>query len=93
MKTIKIGEEYLVELTSNPSTGYSWSFLPAKLEIVSIQQTTCEVDPYSIGATVKTIFKIKGEKKGTANITFFYHKAWEKNRIPAITKNIIVLVQ
>ena len=93
MTTIKIGEEYSVEMMSNPSTGFSWSYLPSKSKIVSIEESIGQANPNIVGSTLKSIFTIKGLQKGTEEITFNYHKVWENNIAPEKTKNLTITVE
>lgn len=93
MVTIKVGEEYTVELISNPSTGFSWTFVSSQLKFVSIEEFIEKANPNIVGSTVKTIFKIKGKQKGTEDITFNYHKVWEINVVPEKTETITVVVE
>jgi predicted secreted protein len=92
MINLKLGETHSIELISNPSTGYSWTVSPEKSKIISISESSVDVNPKDIGANHKTIFTIKGLKKGIQEIVFTYHKAWEKDIEPALTKSIIIKI-
>jgi predicted secreted protein len=93
MINLKVGETFSLELISNPSTGYSWTFNPLKSKIFKVTEITGEADPKVIGNQLTTIFRIKGTKKGTEEIAFFYHKAWEKDVKPALTKTMSITIK
>lgn len=90
---LKVGESFELELISNPSTGYCWTFFPLKSNCFKITEITGNADPKVIGNQLTTIFKIKAVKRGTEEISFLYHKTWEKDVKPALTKTMTVKIQ
>jgi inhibitor of cysteine peptidase len=92
MISLKVGEVYSLKVESNPSTGYSWTHTVSKSKIISISETINAIDPKLIGATNNMIFNIKGLKKGTVEVVFNYHKVWEIDTIPALTKKMTVKI-
>ncbi len=92
MISLKVGEVYSLELNINPSTGYSWTYTFSKAKIISISEMINAIDPKMIGTTNKMIFNIKGLKKGMVEVTFNYHKVWEKDTLPALTKTMTVKI-
>ena len=92
MISLKVGEVFPLELNSNPSTGYSWTYTISKPKIISISEFFEDVDPKMIGVNHKVIFEIKGLKKGIVEVAFNYHKVWEKDIAPALTKTMTVTI-
>jgi inhibitor of cysteine peptidase len=75
--TVKSGEEFIIKLESNPTTGYSWhpSFDEAILELIShefISRTK------QIGARGEDRFDFKAIKPGITTIKMIYKRSWEK---------------
>lgn len=70
----KDGEELLIELSSNPSTGYNWTYNISNKDIISIEEdyddSICEEK--IVGCGGYNIYKIKALKKGETTITFTY---------------------
>jgi predicted secreted protein len=93
MINLKVGETFSLELISNPSTGYSWTFSPLKSNVFKVTEITVDADSKAIGNQLTSIFKIKGIKKGTEEIAFFYHRAWEKDVKPALTKTMTITIK
>lgn len=60
--------------------------LPLHSKIVSIAETSGNAELKVIGSTLKTNYEIKGEDVGKEEVTFSYHKAWEKEVAPEKTK-------
>lgn len=71
-----------INLESNPTTGYTWTYQIADTSIV-----TCLSDQYvadnqdsemdGVGGTEQYIFE--GQKEGTTTITFKYARSWEQD--------------
>jgi predicted secreted protein len=78
MINLKLGETHSIELISNPSTGYSWTVSPEKSKIISISESLVDVNPKDIGSIHKTIFTIKGLKKGIEEVVFIIIKHGKK---------------
>lgn len=90
---IKTGEVYTLELPSNVSTGYTWTYTPKESQIIAINEVS-DVSPSDTpGASQKTIFRIKGIQKRNVKVTLTYRRVWEKDIAPKETKRITVKVK
>eukprot|EP00826_Nyctotherus_ovalis_P022963 TRINITY_DN176_c0_g1_i16.p2 TRINITY_DN176_c0_g1~~TRINITY_DN176_c0_g1_i16.p2 ORF type:complete len:144 (-),score=35.18 TRINITY_DN176_c0_g1_i16:30-461(-) len=82
--TVKRGEPFIVELPSNPSTGYEWTVEREKLKIVNhvdkelVGQTKSD-DSGRVGAPGKQLFTFMPKSEGMDTIVFLYRKNWEPN--------------
>ena len=78
---IGVGQEFIVALGSNPSTGYSWqaSYDEAMLELVGGEPTyeADETDEPAMGAGGVDYFRFKALEAGETEITFTYAQPWE----------------
>lgn len=70
----KEGESLLIELSSNPSTGYTWTYDISNNDIISIEEdyddSNCEEN--AVGCGGYNVYNIKALKKGETTITFTY---------------------
>jgi inhibitor of cysteine peptidase len=90
---IKPGEVYTLELPSNPSTGYTWTFNPKVSQIITIKEVSDGLPSDTPGASHETIFEIKGIQKGNVKVTLTYRRVWETDIAPKETKRITVKVK
>ena len=91
---LKIGETLAITLDSNPSTGYSWQFLPMKRAILQ-QQGEPEYTPPAQplpGAGGQHTFQFAAVGAGTTTLTLVYKRSFEPNDAPAQTFTIQVTV-
>ena len=81
---IKQGQEFVIALGSNPTTGYSWqaSFDENLLELVENKyELGKEAREGLVGAGGIEYFKFKTLGKGQSEITLLYKRAWEEESI------------
>ena len=79
----KVGDQIVVTLKDNPSTGYSWKMkLGPGLARVSSKFTAPSTSPQLVGASGKRTWVIKVEEVGALKLTGVYMRAWEN-----VTKN------
>ena len=90
---IKPGEVYNLELPSNVSTGYTWTYTPKESQIIAISEVSDGSPSDTPGASRKTVFKIKGLQTGNVKVTFTYQRVWETDIAPKETKRITVKVK
>lgn len=87
--SLKKGKTYIIELPSNPSTGYTWKNKPLpKNAAISIEEHSFEPsDKKTIGAPGKQYWVIKAKwpaKK--AELILEYKRPWETDKAPAQVK-------
>jgi inhibitor of cysteine peptidase len=77
---IGVGEEFIIALGSNPTTGYSWqaSYDETKLELVGGEPTyePDETDEPAMGAGGVDYFRFKALAAGETEITLTYAQPW-----------------
>jgi len=75
---IKKGEQFIINLDENITTGYSWNYKIDDETVVKLFKDEYQ-EPSSklIGASGTHQFIFVGEKKGDATITFKYYRIWE----------------
>ena len=90
---IGVGDSFQLELTSNPSTGYSWNW--SNQQAVSVVEKTdskyTASNPGSIGGGGSEVWTFKGLKSGSDSLKFEYKRSWEPDS-PAEAKTIKVTV-
>lgn len=86
--SITLNKEFIVELPSNPSTGYSWHWANASSS-AKIQKTndsfTSTASPNIVGAGGIQKIRFKGVKRGFETIKLVYIRSWERGAPPAKT--------
>ena len=74
------GESLLIELQSNPSTGYVWTYTITNNDIISLEgdydDSNCEKNVVGCGGY--NVYNIKALKQGEATIEFIYSKGTKK---------------
>jgi len=81
--TSKIGEEIIIVLESNPTTGYQWQvgYDSGRLELAS-QEFIVPEDSDLVGAPGEEIFIFKALERGESDIAFSYLRPWETDTNP-----------
>jgi inhibitor of cysteine peptidase len=78
---VEVGQEFIIALGSNPSTGYSWqaSYDETMLELVGGESTyePEETDEEVVGGGGTEFFRFKALKAGEVEITLTYAQHWE----------------
>jgi inhibitor of cysteine peptidase len=93
--SVKVGEVLMVELPSNPTTGYSWANRSAAESVVE-QVGTTEYMRNSpdglVGVGGMEIWRFRATKPGRQNLLLGYVRPWEKNVAPVKTVSFILVV-
>ncbi len=78
---IGVGQEFIIALGSNPTTGYSWqaSYDETRLELVGGEPTYEADEPEggALGAGGVEYFQFRALQAGEAQITLTYAQPWE----------------
>ncbi len=98
--TVSVGEEFFIALTSNPTTGYSWSQSGADGKTIAYEGNVYEPLAQfndnangSIGAAGQQIFVYHAIGTGQTTLSFAYSRPFEKNVPPAKSVTFTVTVQ
>jgi inhibitor of cysteine peptidase len=79
--TIGAGQQFVIALGSNPTTGYNWqeSYDQTMLELVEkTYKPGEEADNGVVGAGGVEYFRFKTLNKGETEITLVYQRSWEE---------------
>jgi inhibitor of cysteine peptidase len=92
--TVEAGEQFTIELASNPSTGYTWQLAQPPGDQVALvdQDYEPEGDPRP-GSSGFQRFVFEGMKVGTTELTFSYLRPWETGVPPTDTATFPVSVE
>jgi inhibitor of cysteine peptidase len=92
---VRVGEEFVIILKANPTTGYQWQLAQpldeGKVELVGSEYKAPEGDRVGAGGTEVWTFKAVGAGKTT--IALEYVRPWEKDAPPAETRAFTVVIQ
>jgi inhibitor of cysteine peptidase len=96
--TLTEGQDLVIELESNPSTGYTWEVKeidPGVLSQVGDPEfkQPAKSDPQLVGQAGTQVFTFHTAGKGTTTLQLIYHRTFEKDVEPAQTFTLIVTVQ
>ena len=92
---IKAGEQFMITLDSNPTTGYSWeaSFDKNMLDQVNSDYKQDQSKPGIVGVGGKHTFIFKGLKTGSTQIKLLYKRPWEQQSADAKTSIFNVTIK
>jgi len=93
---VTVGEDFVISLDSNPTTGYSWqlaSSLPAWLELIGSEYVPTPTEPGIVGSGGVEEWTFRANAEGTATITFEYRRPWEKDQPPAERKTFVIVAR
>ncbi len=92
---LSVGTYLIVELPSNPSTGYNWSVAgdpsPLKLQKTSFRKSATKAN--TVGASGTAVLRLSANSSGLATLTLVYRRSWEYNIPPVKTFAIRVDVR
>ena len=76
--SIKKGQEFGLDLESNPTTGFEW--IPEfDKNIINLTSHTFRPSSTLIGSGGTDNFTFKGVSQGTTNLKFQYKRSWDKD--------------
>ncbi|MFC1781457.1 protease inhibitor I42 family protein [Planctomycetota bacterium] len=81
-----VGDNFTIQLDSNPTTGYSWRLagtLPDMLELVGSDFVMAENKENIVGAGGVEHWTFKAIREGETTLTFEYIRPWEQDEPPA----------
>lgn len=77
--SVRCGDEFKIELESNPSTGYRWHLIFFNKKILKfISSEFVPKTASQIGGGGIERFNFKAIKEGTTSIKLVYKRAWER---------------
>jgi inhibitor of cysteine peptidase len=92
---VKAGEQIVITLDGNPSTGYTWE--AKDLDSTMFEQVGdpafISSNPSLVGSGGTLTLTFKALKAGTATLTLVYHRPWETGVDPMDTFVVTVTVK
>jgi inhibitor of cysteine peptidase len=92
---MQVGEELVISLESNPTTGYTWQLIEP-LSSILVQEGEVEFTQQGeeglVGAGGVEVFRFSAEQAGTATIQMGYLRVWEEGVAPIETFSLTVEV-
>jgi inhibitor of cysteine peptidase len=82
---LTIGQELVLSLESNPTTGYSWQLAAAGTPVLSQQGEVEFIDQGEeglVGAGGVEVFRFTAEQAGTTELNLVYLRTWEEGISP-----------
>ncbi|MFH1985806.1 MAG: protease inhibitor I42 family protein [Pseudomonadota bacterium] len=91
---LAVAQELVVDLASNPSTGYTWSFqLTPEGVIAANGSAYTPKAPQLLGSGGRERFHFIAVKSGQATLRFDCRRPWETDRPPAQSATYDVVVE
>lgn len=93
--TISAGKSFVLGLTSNPSTGYTWTLADAgDKNLLKLVNDSYEPGPATniVGQAGKQYWTFQGLKPGTTEIKIYYARPWESKQ-PEKTFSLKVIIK
>ena len=89
--TVKSGDLFLIEVESNPSTGYRWIVVNRKqlskcIQIVKEQVFPTQMENGRVGAPGKQQWQVKTSCPVVQELQFEYRRSWEAITTPAAAR-------
>jgi inhibitor of cysteine peptidase len=95
--TLSVGQDLVLALTANPTTGYSWAVVQnGAPQLVQQGEPTYAQDPNTggmAGAGGTSTFTFRAEQAGATTLTLNYARPFEQGQPPANTFSVPVTVQ
>jgi inhibitor of cysteine peptidase len=92
---VRAGDQIIITLDSNPSTGYTWEV--KDLNTTILEQVGDPVfsssNPGLVGSVGSLTITFKALKAGTATLTLVYHRPWETGIDPIDTFAVTITVR
>lgn len=90
---IRPGEGHAVTLSNRGASGLQMQATTDHADVLRIKRrNTTSLEGLKPGDPLQVTFDIEGLKSGTAEVTFFETRPWDKNFAPIIAKKLIVKV-
>ena len=92
--TVPKGANFAVSLEVTSGTGYAWTIVKDGAPLLKpVGKPQIEKPKDSMpGATQRQVFRFQAADSGTANLELHYARSWEKNKLPARTFTLKVIV-
>jgi inhibitor of cysteine peptidase len=89
---VKVGQEFLIAIPGNPTTGYSWTGKSSNANITVYGSAYQAPASKLMGAGGQQIFVCAANKVGSGQVMFSYARPWQKGVKAARTMTFTVTV-
>ena len=91
---VGVGDELVLELAGNPTTGYNWEVGEIDGSIIEqVGEADFKADSALIGSGGVVTLTFTGVAPGEAHLKLVYHKSWEADVAPLEEFNITIHVK
>jgi inhibitor of cysteine peptidase len=92
---VAVGQQILVTLDGNPSTGYSWDVKDLETSLLEqVGEAKFESSaPSLVGSGGTQTLTFKALQAGTTTLTLVYHRPWETEVEPIDTFSVTVVIR
>jgi predicted secreted protein len=80
---LHVGEEFVIVLSENPTTGFRWRPISSGEPVCSLLDHSFESVGSSPGRAGSHSWRFRAVKVGVGTIEFAYSRSWEQDRPPA----------
>jgi inhibitor of cysteine peptidase len=93
--TLKQGQELVIALEANPTTGYKWELADCDRSVLSQQgePSYAASQPVRPGSSGLESWRFTAQAKGETGLRLVYHRPWEEDTEPAQTFTAKVVVR
>ena len=88
---VRIGDEIIIQLAENPTTGYRWAVEPTAVPILTLEHSRFTPSGTNPGTSGQRTLTFKAQQAGTAQLQFKLWQQWEGER--SITDRFSVTIQ
>jgi inhibitor of cysteine peptidase len=89
-----VGQDFVIALESNPSTGYSWRLASSLPDMLKLQDKKyIAAEPQLIGGGGAEEWTFRPVRSGKAIIAFEYVRPWEKEASPVKQRRFFIVVK
>jgi predicted secreted protein len=91
---LRVGEELVVELEENGTTGFEWEARPDADDVIKVKRSEFVAAPSGQpGAAGRRRFVLSADRPGRAMLSLHLRRSWEASRPPRQTRTIEVVVE
>jgi inhibitor of cysteine peptidase len=92
---VKVGDQIVIELEGNPSTGYTWEAKDLDNSLLEkVGETEFKSnDPGLVGAGGELTLTYKTLKTGKTSLNLVYHRPWEMDIEPQRTYMVTIIIK
>ena len=94
---VEVGQEFIITLESNPTTGYQWQLArpldEAILQLVGSEFEAPETKPELVGVGGEEVWTFKAVGRGQTEVALKYVRVWEKDVSPVKEQTSIIIVK